>query len=102
MRRDFPQQEWGIVSLKDGTQVAGYVHVERLACGPTIEIDVPALPETVANVAIYPRSAVREAHACSLEDVLQFIRRHPWPKQDRPDADRLPPVDPTCWRQPAP
>jgi hypothetical protein len=74
---DLPDEQWGIVSLADGSEVAGYVHVE--ADGHAVEVDVPGVSDSPANIVVVARDAIRAAKSCSTADVLKFVEHHRWP-----------------------
>ena len=76
-RQYVPDEQWGIVSLADGSEVAGFVHVEDE--GRAVEIDVPAVEFSPPNVAVFSAGDVRDAKPMSCAQVLKFVEHHRWP-----------------------
>ena len=74
---DLPDEQWGIVSLADGSEVAGYVHVEDH--GHAVEVDVPAVNDSPPNIVVVAPDEIRAAKMCSSADVLKFVEHHRWP-----------------------
>ena len=72
-----PDYQWGIVALDDGSEIAGFVHVEDH--GHAVEVDVPAAAGSPPNIAVVAPQQVREARPCSKSDVLSFVQSHRWP-----------------------
>src|SRR5689334_828648 len=74
---ELPDDQWGIVSLADGTEVAGYVHVEDH--GRAVEVDVPAVSDSPPNIVVVSPDEIRAAKPCSTAEALKFVEHHRWP-----------------------
>jgi hypothetical protein len=81
MTRTYPNDEWGIVSLTDGTLLAGYIHLEHDALRhAALEVDVPGLPGGIpANIAVVDPGDLLLARCCSRAEATQFAAEHAWP-----------------------
>jgi hypothetical protein len=77
MPQSLPDEQWGIVALDDGSEIAGFVHVEDH--GHAVEVDVPAAAGSPPNVAVVAPQQVRDAKRCSVAEVLNFVQSHRWP-----------------------
>jgi hypothetical protein len=98
MTRTYLDNEWGIVSLTDGTLLAGYIHLEHDALRhDALEVDVPAVPGAPANIAVFDPADLLLARGCSRAEAVAFAANHAWPEGDGmlsprfgvdPDADR--------------
>ena len=75
-----PDFEWGIISLTDGTLLAGYLHVEHdLAHHDALEVDVPAAAHSPANIAVIEPDEVLMARECTRDEVMRFVEHNAWP-----------------------
>src|SRR5690349_3160224 len=98
MNRTCPDNQWGILSLTDGTLLAGYIHLEHDAQRhDALEVDVPAVPGAPANIVVFDPDDLLLARECSRAEAIAFASSHAWPAGDGvlsprfgvdPDADR--------------